>query len=380
MTLKTFSHLNLLLISLALVAISACSKPEAANNSKSTYYHTADIIPTRYSSSYTVNTRYIGQVVTKQQTNLGFEFSGKVESILVDSGEKIQQGQVLARLNTDLLEIKATELRAQITQTKARLTLNDGNLSRIHSLMENDYSSQQKLDELTTEKQVLQASILQLQALLDTVHYQIKQAQLVAPFGGVVSKRLFAEGEMIASGSPAFQLIKNGNKEVKLGLPAKLADRLEPGEKLAMVIGQQHCQGEIISIGKQVDALNRTLEVRLALPTNISGHNGQIAQVSVENRIESPGIWLPTTALTDGIKGQWNIYQAVPQEDEMYAINAITVKVLHSTKNKVFVGLMDKEVSQVVGQGLHRYVPGQMVKKSHLLLSKQAGAEEKNTL
>jgi len=343
--------------------LSGCSK-ETENTANAPYHHQADIIDVQLSSHYVVETQYVGQVTTTQNTRLGFEFAGKVDKVYADSGEKIIKDQILAEQNTELLTLKVDELRAAIKQTQAQVALNNANLKRINSLMKNDYSSQQRLDELSSEKQVLNAELSRLTSQLESIQYQISKAQLTAPFNGVVSNRTLAEGEVVSAGTLAFQLIKQGQNEVKFGLPPALASKLSLGDSLPVKLAQQQLTTKVIAIGQQVNTSTRTVEIRLQLPVEVTAFNGQLVYVSVKDTVNSQGMWLPTVALTDGLRGQWNIYQAKKQSDGLYKINAVTVKVLHSTKEHSYVEMLDDNIHFVVAHGLHRYVPGQTVRAS----------------
>ncbi len=64
----------------------------------------------------------------------------------------MQQGQSLATLNTNLLELKKAEIEAEINQTQAQLNLNQANLKRLSALDKKGFASEQSLDELNTEK------------------------------------------------------------------------------------------------------------------------------------------------------------------------------------------------------------------------------------
>lgn len=86
--------------------ISGCSSEEQPSSTlESEYLHTASIAKTVLQPSYVLPHKYIGRIRSKQQSNLTFEFSGKIAEILVESGEKVQKGQLLASLDLSLIHI-----------------------------------------------------------------------------------------------------------------------------------------------------------------------------------------------------------------------------------------------------------------------------------
>ncbi len=358
-------NLNLaksLLICIAFSVLSACSKVDI-ETSHSPYNQMASIITIEPETGYTIAREYVGKVVAKQQTNLSFEYSGRIKSILVDTGEYVKQDQVLAAQDTELLLIRALELKAKISQVKAQITLNKANLNRIKTLIPDGYASEQNVDELAAEQAILSANLDGLHANLASLDYQIKKGQLVAPYSGIISERYIAQGDIVASGTPSFKLIKQSQQEISLGIPVEIASLLNTGQELPVTIGTAKLTARIIVIGQSINTINRTIMVRLALSQANERFNGQIAKVEINHQVMKNGYWVPISALTDGIRGQWNVYQTQASEiDNIFIIKAVTVKVLHTTTEKAYISRVSEESINIVSAGLHRYVPGELVR------------------
>ena len=90
-----------------------------------------------------------------------------------------------------------------------------------------------------------------------------------------------------------------------------------------------------------------------------------MAQVKIIQRVNQQGFWVPLSALTDGIRGQWNIFRVNKLDNNLYRIVATTIEVKHTTIDSAYItGLAPTEQSVIVS-GVHRFVPGQIVKKTH---------------
>ena len=124
---------------------------------------------------YSFFQNYIGQITTKHLTDLSFEFSGNIDYLNVDTGERVKKGQVLAKQNTELLLIKLNGLNAKFAQQQAKLTLNKANLKRIQTLTTKSFSAKQTLDELNAEHQILTAGIEELQSKFQSYNYQLEK-------------------------------------------------------------------------------------------------------------------------------------------------------------------------------------------------------------
>lgn len=365
-------------LALSIALLTACSKNKQEttqlNNQEVNYHHSADIQSISPSNSYDIVRKYIGKIVSKQLTSLSFEYAGKVSKVYVDSGDVITKGQLLAEFDTELLTIKRREIAATIAQLNAQAELNRLNLTRINDLNTKGYSSKQALDELETEKKIINADISRQQANIATVEYQISHAKLYAPFDAVISTRLVAEGENFVPNQTAFELIKQTQYEVTVGVPVNVASDLIIGQKLKVTLNKQTWVAKILVIGKQVHKVSRTVELRLALNQAANFYNDQLVQVNIKQRIAQAGFWLPLSALTDGVRGQWNVYQVTATQDDLFTISATTIEVKYSTLDAAYITGLPLIPLEVIASGVHRYVPRQIVKRASKTINQVASA------
>ena len=342
----------------------ACSEKTITAEVEQPYHLLAQVIDVKPQESYAIERAYTGQVSIRDVSKLGFEFNGLINNVFVDNGDHVTQGQVLAEQSTELLTIKMQELQAQIEQVNAKLSLNTHNLKRITKLEKKGYSSQQALDNLTAEKEALIANLQGLKANVNSLKYQLEHTKIIAPFDGVIDARNATQGEVVAAGMPVLQLIQQGDKQVTFGLPAKLADSIRLNQVLSVTINNKDHSAKVIAIGKQVNPANRTIEVRLALDLDkaVDVFNGQLAQVLIPQKINRQGTWIPISALTDGIRGQWNIYTVNNIEQNLYKVAVKTVKVLQTNKEYAYIELTENTPLKIISEGVHRFVGGQTVR------------------
>ena len=354
---------------LVIAFLSACSPSDEVNEKTNDYYQSANIEKIFPNEFYEITREYIGKVASKQMTSLSFEYGGTINKIYNDSGDIVSKGQLLAELNTDLLAIKHQEVDAIIKQLNAQAHLNKLNLSRVNELIKQGYSSKQRLDELQTEQKIIAADLSRQQANKSVINYQISKAKLYAPFDAIVSNRLLDDGEILKPNQTAFELIKKSHYEILVGVPVKVADKLIIGQELDVELGQQHFAEKIIAIGKQVNQISRTVELRLSITKPLTIYNDQLATVKISQRVNEQGFWVPISALTDGIRGQWNIFSVKGLEDNLYTIIATTVNVKYTTVDKAYISGLPIDSQNVIVSGVHRFVPTQIVKKAQKLIA-----------
>lgn len=344
--------------------ISGCSKPESIAP-ESTYVHAADIQQAMIQPTYFVDKQYIGRIASKQQTALPFEFSGRIKEVLVDNGDSIQQGQILATLDTRLLSYSKTESLAQLESLRAQLSLNEKVSKRIDALEKDGFSSEQQQDELSTERRQLTASIDQTNAKIATINYQLEKAELVAPYDGTITSRHINEGEFVNASVPAFKLIKSGDIEIKVGVAPHDAKKLALGQTIPLEINETTLQGKLISIGKQIDAINRTVDIRIALTSDDNFYDAELVKIHHKKEIDQPGFWVPLSALTDGIRGQWNIFLAQPNGNNQFTVVSQTVEVHYTTISQAYITGIDSDSFNYIHAGVHRLSAGQIVRAAH---------------
>jgi len=364
--------LSLVFIIVSLLA--ACSKVVDKKEVTHEYQQNASLVTISPEKNYTIARDYLGQITAKQHTSLSFEYSGSVSHVLVDTGDMIKKGQLLAQQDTQLLSYKTTELQSQKQQALAQISLNKANLKRIKALINDGYSSLQRLDELNSENQILKAQISGLNARINTLKYQQEKSALIAPFNGVITERFISKGQVAAASQASFRFIENANNEINVGVPRKLASTLVLGQLFDIKIddaslNDQTRKAELVAIGQQINLVNRTVQLRLKMIKKLdkaNSYNGQLVRVTIKQEINKPGFWLPLDAITDGVRGQWQIFIATPVADSnnSYQLQAATINILHTSEHSAYISGLSLETHKVVSQGVHRYVGGQIIKTS----------------
>lgn len=336
------------------------------------------VVIARHSNGYEVNNRYAGRIVSRRETGLGFERMGTVVEMTVDEGDKVTAGQPLARLDTRTLEAHRTELQADLAASKAsraetqsRLDLALTTMKRRGELLKRNNVSQQAYDESRFEVDGLRsalaanaAEIARADALLNSLEVDIEKSAIRAPFDGTIIDRKVDEGAAVTGGAVILQLSEDAVKEVRVGLPVQVARHLTPGETYEIEVdGQTHparLRALLTSLNPQTRTLPAILEIEDA---ERRLRSGELAELKVAYRIKAEGFWLPMTAIVGGRRGLWNAY-ALADSDVPGLAKAMRreLQMLYSESTRAYVRGTLRDGERVVSGGLHRLVPGQLVK------------------
>lgn len=343
----------------ALVTLSACQK-------EVTEHATTTILPTVTSQaliltlSYQHEQTFTGTIRAGNTTGVGFELAGKLNELQADSGIKVKQDQILAILDTRLLEAERQEIQASLAQTQADVDLATSTLKRNQELKKSGYVSEQLLDENRSQLNSLAAAKNRLLASQHANQLKLDKSILVAPFDGTISQKLHNLGEVVAAGSPIFTLVGNINPEAYIGVPVALAEQFHTGQQVQVSVQDQTFTAEIAGISAEVNPVSRTLQLRISLPQDARVINGEIAYLHQQQQIEQAGYWVPISALTDGIRGLWNLY-VIAKDEQQSIIERRDVEILYTTQDMAYIQGAIEPNEIYVSQGLHKLVVGQAV-------------------
>lgn len=348
----------------AAVLLQGCGPDIHASPAGDTYLHTAKTHTIELRPGYQLEREFAGEVRAGQSSELGFELAGQVTELMVDEGDAIARGQILARLDTELLFSRRGELKAQSEELQAELETIRADFERVARLQRDNLASERELGNLAGRVRVLEASLDRVQATRDANEIRIQKSELRAPFDSRIAARHIDSGVVVDAGTPVFSLVETGVREIRAGVPVKLAEGLEVGRELEVRAGQSDARGQVIQVGPVVNQATRSRAVRVAIDRDWSP--GEIAYLGIPVEVEEEGAWLPDTAVTEGVRGTWVVYVAVPQGDGRATLESRSVVIHHASGGRLYVSGAIANGEQIVAGGLHRYAPGQWVRPTEV--------------
>jgi RND family efflux transporter MFP subunit len=355
-----FKQTTVLLLSItALAGTAGCNWDSRADESVAPYYHRVATVEVELQSGYEIEREFAGEVRAGQRSEIGFEFPGQVASLAVDVGETVAAGQLMARLDTQLLETERDQLTAGRDETAAELDTTRRNLARIQRLQAKNLASERELDELTGRARVLEASIARIDAALQANQVRFDKSGLRAPFDATIAARRVDSGAVVDAGSPVFSLVQADVREVRSGVPAQLAETLKTGASVRVSTGTDRTEGQVISVGPVVDPATRSRTVRVGVSRDWPP--GALAYLALEVPVKTEGAWLPSAAVTHGARGTWVVYAAIDEGDGLSRLETRSVVIHHAAGNELYVSGALAPGEHVVAAGLHRLAPGQVV-------------------
>lgn len=301
----------LVLLVLVLLAIGAArtvavrmanAKTLAANAAEHAVQYVKVVLPTRPSAGQTL--ALPGTLQGHVQAPIAARASGYLKRWTKDIGARVQQGELLAEIETPEIDQQLSQALAARDQAAAGLSLTKTTVTRWEALRQKDVVSQQDLDErrgaLASATANLAAAEANVQRLKQTEGFK----RVLAPFAGVITRRNVDVGDLIdagASGGRAlFLLAQTDPLRVYINVPQAYAQLIKAGQPVLVTQAElrgQTFKGQIARASGAIDATTRMMQVEVALP-NRNGVllPGAYVQVALP-LAASPSLTVPANTL-----------------------------------------------------------------------------------
>lgn len=226
---------------------------------------------------------YAGEVRARYEPALGFRIAGKIARRLVDAGDQVTGGQILASLDPADVQLQAQASEALWQAAEADLELAKAERERAVALVERKLVSQSVFDARDSAWRAASARAEQARAQLDVARNQAGYADLRAPKDGVIVARHAEAGQVVAAGQAVFTLAEQGDREVAIAIPEQQIAQLQIGQAVAVELWAQpgsRFPGRIRELSPAADPQTRTYAARVALSAGVElAELGQTARV-----------------------------------------------------------------------------------------------------
>jgi RND family efflux transporter MFP subunit len=239
--------------------------------------------------------RFSGNVQPLARVDLAFKRGGYVDEVLrvaarpgglVDEGDRVKRGTVLARLRSADYRVKLGQARAQLGQATAAATQATQELARAQQIFAGGGGAKAMVEGAENKLAASDAQVRAASLLVEEAQLALADCELAAPLDAVVVKRMVEPGNLVGPGSPGFILVDNSSMKVTFGVPDVMLERVKVGTRVSVtldVAGATPFDAAVTRVAPVGDLKTRLFEVEVLLP-NTDGHlrAGQIASLQLE--------------------------------------------------------------------------------------------------
>jgi RND family efflux transporter MFP subunit len=266
-----------------------------------------------------------GNVQALEETVVYARTTGYLNRWLVDIGDEVQAGQLLAEIDTPEVDQQLEQARAQLGQLQAKLktaeaaaTFAAATFDRYAALLKTESVTAQEYDDRLARRDTTAAAVDAAQADIAAGQANVNRlvelqsfSMVYAPFSGTITRRTIEIGQLVTTGTntaqPLFQISKTDPVRVFIDVPQMYAPGVEIGLETELVVRElpnEKFVGTVTRTSRSIDQATRTLLTEIRVPNpNHKLLTGSYVQVKLRTRRQVPPLIVPATAIIVNAEG-----------------------------------------------------------------------------
>ena len=308
---------------------------------------------------------FAAEIRARTESRLGFRVGGKVHRRLVELGQSVTRGQVLAQLDAQDLQLGQEAARAGLAAAEAQAEQAQASYKRFLELKAQGFISAAELERHDAMNKAAQASLRQARAQAGVQGNQTTYATLVADAPGVITGIDLEPGMVVAPGMPVMVLAHDGPRDVVFAVPEDIgqAVRSMMGKPGALKVRRWGTQDwvpvTVREVAAATDPLTRTYQVRADVG-RAGFELGQTATVMMNAPVRvTAGVRVPLNALAE--RGGKSVLWVL--DGKSMVVNPVPVVTGDITGNLILVARGIQPGQEIVTAGVHVLNPGQKVRR-----------------
>ncbi|MDA9874637.1 efflux RND transporter periplasmic adaptor subunit [Flavobacteriaceae bacterium] len=258
-----------------------------------------------------------GTVKADQTIDLHAEMGGTVTAILVKEGQKVSKGQLLATLDSDVIDNSVLQLDTQ-------LALATTTFERQARLWEQNIGSEIQYLQAKAQKEGLENSVKSLKA-------QARKMKIIAPFSGIIDQIYAKTGELTSPQKPFLKLVNLNKVYVESEVTETYLNSIKKDTKVLLnfrSIGTS-VEASVSQVGNFINPSNRSFKMRIDLknPNNELKAN-LLADIKI-NDFKANGTVIPTRLVQRDRDNKTFVYTIEPKENNHKVIKTYVTEVMN---------------------------------------------------
>ncbi|MER9834380.1 efflux RND transporter periplasmic adaptor subunit [Mesorhizobium sp. M0145] len=255
---------------------------------------------------------YSGSVRARTEMNLGFRINGKITERLVDIGDRVKPGDVLARIDPTDYELSVRSAQASLDAADRQVETVELTRKRAEQLYAKNFAPKSQLEQATLAYNQAVATRDSARSQLAQAQNQVRYTDLKADKNGIVTAVAADVGQVVGSGTPVVTVAIDGEKEVLIAVPETDIAEFKPGKTVKAGFWSDEAltlDGKVREVAGSADPQSRTFAVRVSLPNDSRVLLGMTASIeaAADNRQQLVSIPLAALAQKDSQSIVWTV-------------------------------------------------------------------------
>ncbi|HET8540311.1 MAG TPA: efflux RND transporter periplasmic adaptor subunit [Anaeromyxobacter sp.] len=228
-----------------------------------------------------------GTLRAKREAAIRAEIGGTLLEALAEAGQRVREGQLLARIDDAALQQGLLAARSGVSAARNALQVAEANAARARTLAEAGAMAAQQAEQAEAALEGARAQLADARARLSVAEQQAGKARVRAPFAGVVAQRQASAGDVVAPGAALFSVIDPARLQFEGSVPAARLGEVKPGAPVEFTVTGfegQRFGGEIERVAPAVDPV--TGQVRVYVDVR-NDRGGLLSGLYAQGRVAS---------------------------------------------------------------------------------------------
>ena len=239
-----------------------------------------------------------GDLTPIEQVTVRARLEGDLQEVLVREGDRVAQGQLMARFESTQEESDRASAEADRAAAASELATAKWNADQSQELFQAGAISEQAFRAAQQGAIAAQARLAAADARLRSSGRQERDTRVLAPTAGVVGERLVERGEHVARGASLFTVVRNDQLELRADVPARVANEIRPGQLVRFVADGLALEGRVARVSPTVNQATRAVAVYVQV-ANPGGRlkGNTFATGRVIGRVITDAVLVPVAAV-----------------------------------------------------------------------------------
>ncbi|MCU4180023.1 efflux RND transporter periplasmic adaptor subunit [Bosea sp. BH3] len=302
-----------------------------------------------------------GEIQAKKDLGLGFRIAGRVLERPVNVGDRVNAGQIIARLEPALEQNALTAAKAALAAARGEVDTARRTFERQERLMSEGFTTRPRFDQAQRAQETAQAVLENAEAQVELARDRLGFTELRTDVAGVVTARQIEPGEVVQPGQIVVQIARDDDRDAVFNVPATVLDTHLSDARIRVALADAPsvtAYGTVREVAPQADPVTRTFAVRVGLQNPPEAMRLGSTVVGTIELTTAAIISVPASALT-----QQGLSPAVwIVEPGKSTVSLRSVDVLRFDPGKVILAQGLEPGETIVSAGIQALHPGQRVR------------------
>lgn len=293
-----------------------------------------------------------GSVSTKENIVIYPEFQGVLTNVYVKDGERVQKGQILARIDDG-------GLSQQLSQLKIQTELAKTTFERQERLWEQKIGSEIQFLQAKATYEAQKEATNQLES-------QVAKTIVRAPFSGTIDDVIIEQGSVVGPAqSPLFRIVNLSNMYIETDVPELYVSDITEGKEVEVyfpVLGKK-IDTKVRQAASYIDPANRTFKVEIGIPnTDKSIKPNLTAKLKINDYSNDKAILIPQSIISENANGEQYVYTLTDKKDDKGKVKRVIITTGKTQGDNIEVLSGISNGDEIIDEGARSVKEGQDVK------------------